>query len=408
MSEKIRTFLGTDGQQVHADNQPDLKLVPFELQPVKIKDAKDIPHRKWLLGNHLIRGYVTLLAAPGATGKSSLILAWCMGIAIGRSLVGGHLFQQCNTALLNLEDPEDEMDRRVSAIAQHYNIWDDDISGRFFMSPADRRVTIAAQSSDGYTIWHPDEEAIIERILRDKIGLLAVDPFAESHTLEENSNPQMIQAAAAWRRVARKGNCAVCLAHHFRKGPADGIESARGAKSLTDSARVGLVMSSMTEDEATALGIAPEERLRYVRVDDAKMNLAPRAARATWLHLTHATLENQDDIYRSGDSVVVIEQWQMPALWEKFTNADLNAILDDVDAGLGEGVRYSPQKNSAEWVGRLLVTKFNVTEAQATQMIGQWLANGTLEKSTYRHPIQRKDRMGVTVCDAKRPGTEIK
>lgn len=409
--EKDRGFMDQEprgaGAQVHTDKQPDLKLVPFELKQVRIRTPQEIPHRQWILGSYLIRSYVTLLAAPGATGKSSLLLAWCMGIAIGRSLVGGHLYQQCNTAFLNLEDPEDEMDRRVAAIARHYNISDEDIRGRFFMSPADRRVTIAAQSSEGYMIWHPDEDAIIERLKADNIGLLAVDPFAESHTLEENSNPQMIQAAAAWRRVARKCNCALALAHHFRKGPTDGIDSARGAKALTDSARIGLVMSVMNEQEAATLGISAEERFRYVRLDDAKMNLAPRAGRATWMHLNHVELENAGGVYASGDHVVVIEPWRSPGLWDRFTFEQLNAVLDQIASGMPNGVRYSHTKQSGErWAGTILLDQLDVTADQAGEMLRQWMANGVVTKTTYRDPVQRKDRVGLFVDDSKRPGME--
>jgi hypothetical protein len=120
---------------------------------------------------------------------------------------------------------------------------------------------------------------------------LGVDPFAESHELEENSNPYMIRAAAEWRRVARFGNCAVLLAHHVRKGTVDSIEAARGAKALTDSARIGLLLS-------------------YVRLDDAKANLAPRAGAATWYHLNHVKLDNGTPEYPHGDDVVVIEKME--------------------------------------------------------------------------------------------------
>ena len=265
---------------------PPLKLVssneeqetrsPFALQPIRIIDQRAIKHRQWIYGHHLIRGFVTLLIAPGGTGKSSLVLGMCMALATNRALLGSTIFQQCNVACLNLEDPQDEIDRRVTALAMRYGITNQHLDGRLFVSPAGRNVRIAENGPDGFSIVHPDEKQIIEKIRDERIGVLAVDPFAESHTLEENSNPAMIQAAAAWRRVARAGGCAVMLTHHVRKGPVESIEAARGAKALTDSARIGLLLSTMTEAEAGDLGIDPGTRLQYVRLDDAKANMAPR------------------------------------------------------------------------------------------------------------------------------------
>ena len=96
---------------------PESPAEPFALKSIKILEPKAIPHRQWLYGNHLIRGFVTLLIAPGGTGKSSVALAMCMSLAIDRSILGPHIFQQCNAALLNLEDPQEEIDRRISALA---------------------------------------------------------------------------------------------------------------------------------------------------------------------------------------------------------------------------------------------------------------------------------------------------
>jgi hypothetical protein len=191
----------------------------------------------------------------------------------------------------------------------------------------------------------------------NNIGVLAVDPFAESHTLEENSNPQMIQAAAAWRRVASAGNCAVLLAHHVRKGLVESIEASRGAKALTDSARIGLLLSTMTEQEADALGIPPETRLQYVRLDDAKANMSARAPKAAWFHLGHVTLDNADASqggpYVKGDQVVVIEAWQPPSAFDDLTDKQCNDVLDRIAAGLPDDALFTDSRRggSSRWAG---------------------------------------------------------
>jgi hypothetical protein len=380
---------------------------PFALQPIRIIEPRAIPHRQWIYGHHLIRGFVTLLIAPGGTGKSSLVLGMCMALATNRPLLGSKIFQQCNVALLNLEDPQDEIDRRVTALAMRYGITNQHLDGRLFVSPAGQNVRIAENGPDGFSIVHPDEKQIIEKVRDERIGVLAVDPFAESHTLEENSNPAMIQAAAAWRRVARAGGCSVLLTHHVRKGPVESIEAARGAKALTDSARIGLLLSTMTEAEAEDLGIDPEDRLQYVRLDDAKANMAPRAPKASWFHLNNVTLDNADETYTHGDQVVVIEAWQPPDdELATAPNQDLNKALDAIRDGPEPGVLYTATKrgqSSDRWCGNVLCQMFQTTEKQAAKMIKDWLRSGTLMLTEYRHPKFRKTVPGVTVDDSLRP-----
>jgi AAA domain-containing protein len=407
MSDDIRKAYetGRGRPRLAYDREEAPAVEPFGLQPLRILDQRQIKHRQWLYGTHLIRGFVTLLIAPGGTGKSSLILAMCMELAINRSLLGARIHQQCNTALLNLEDPQDEVDRRVTALALRYGITNDHIEGRFFVSPADRAVRIAANSDDGFSVVHPDEKQIIEKVKDERIGVLAVDPFAESHTLEENSNPQMIQAAAAWRRVARFGNCSVLLAHHVRKGTVDSIEAARGAKALTDSARVGLLLSTMTTDDANALGIPADDRLQYARLDDAKANLAPRAPKASWFRLDHVVLDNADATYPHGDQVVVIESWEPPSVWDSMPVRDCNIALDRIEAGLPGGGRYTNNRRGGgeRWAGAILVEMFDFTEAQAASVIKTWIANGVLSLETYKDS-GRKERTGLRVNHTKRPG----
>ncbi len=397
------------GHRPHAADGPNKSDEPFALRALHIQEQRAIPHRQWIYGTQLIRGFITLLVAPGGTGKSSLILAMCMAIATGRPLLGLKVHQQCNAALLNLEDPQDEIDRRVTALAMHYGLCNADIVGRLFASPAERTVTIAGIADDGFSVIHPDEKAIIERVRGENIGVLGVDPFAESHTLEENSNPAMISAAAAWRRVARAGNCSVVLAHHVRKGLVDSIEAARGAKALTDSARIGLLLSTMTEDDASDLGITSHDRLQYVRLDDAKANMAARAPKAFWFRLTNITLDNADAIYPNGDQVGVIETWQPTPVWENVTSEIANQILDRIDAGLPNGSRYTQSRrgDTERWAGHLIVQVCSVSESQAAGILKTWVSNGLLFTQSYQDPEQRKPRLGLAVNATKRPGNKL-
>jgi hypothetical protein len=384
----------------------DATLPPLKLYPARLPDPCSIPPRQWLYGSYLIRGYVSVLVSPGGTGKSALAMAFVLELVTRRHLLGNTVFSQVNGAIFNLEDPMEELDRRVAALMIHHGIDRKELEGRLFLHDGEGRgLKLASLDSDGFTVAYPDEQALIEQIRENNIGVVVCDPFAESHSLEENSNPHMVKAAAAWRRVARATGCAVLLVHHVRKGDATGIDAARGAKALTDSARVGLLLTTMTAAEATESGIPVDDRYQYLRLDDVKRNMAP-ARRATWFQLNQVPLGNGAPGYPNGDNVAAIAAWQPPDVWKAASIPDLNAALDRIDAGIPGGGRYTDSRRggSTRWAGHVLVELFGATDAQAAAMLAAWLKSGTLFRQEYRDTQEGKDRIGLHVSPLKRPG----
>jgi hypothetical protein len=65
----------------------------------------NIPHRRWLYGVELLRGEITLLAAPGGVGKSSLAIGMSVSLATGSALLKEKIWEDELGALyLNGED----------------------------------------------------------------------------------------------------------------------------------------------------------------------------------------------------------------------------------------------------------------------------------------------------------------
>jgi hypothetical protein len=355
----------------------------------------------------VLRGYVSVLVAPGGVGKTGYAMGVALALTTGRSIYGEKIYQRVNVAVLNLEDPMDELERRLAALMIHHNIDRSEVEGRYFLySSDDRPLSIAAISEDGYDIVHPDEQAIIREIRAHNIGVLICDPFAESHELEENSNQQMIKAAAAWRRIARATGCAILLLHHVRKGVASDIDAARGAKALTDSARVGLLMAAMTEVEAEGFDIAVEERTRYVRLDDAKANMARRAGVARWFQLQTIELCNNTPAYPAGDRVAAIALWKPPSAFGELTILQCNEALDAIGRGPRQGVLFTQTNTNKtnRWAGQVLVDLFGISVKRAATIVAAWIKNGALEVREYDDSEQRKPRQGLFVVEVKRPG----
>ena len=357
-------------------------IEPAPVAPVKItaspfvwRDPATIPRREWLYGHHLIRKFVSLTVAPGATGKSSLLIADALALVTGRDLIGTPVYDGPKRVWLwNLEDPRDEIERRIVATMIRYEISPDDIGKRLFLdSGRDQELCIAHQDRHGFSILEPVVDALVAELVARQIAVLVVDPFVSSHTVSENDNGAIDAVAKTWGKVAERANCAVELVHHLRKlgGVEATAESTRGAVSLVAAARSCRVLNRMTAEEAEKAGV--ETHRGHFRTVDDKNNLAPPAADADWFRMVSVNLPN-------GDNVGVVEPWEWPNALDDVTVADLVAVQKAVH---GKGCRAAPQ--SKEWVGHTVseVLGLDVTDKAArskvSSLLKTWIKNGALK-----------------------------
>ncbi len=180
--------------------------------------------------------------APGGVGKSSLMVCEGLAIASERELLGDWTAPDLKVWLYNLEDPRDEMDRRISGAVQHYNVTAKEISGRLFVDTGrERELTVAIQNPQGVKIVTPDVEALANEINTCGIDVIVIDPFVSSHRVGENDNGAIDLVVKEWARLADRCNCAIELVHHTREtnGETATTESGRGATALLAAADPG-------------------------------------------------------------------------------------------------------------------------------------------------------------------------
>lgn len=383
-------------------------LRPLVAKAASLREGPSIPPRQWLYGSSILRQYVTVLVAPGGVGKTAWSIGAGMSLALGKGLIGDDVHARVNVLFCSLEDPEDEFDRRIAAAMQRYEVEAKHLTDRIWnINGRDRRLVIAALDTDGLTVCYPDKDAMIDLIREHNIGVVFVDPFINSHELEENSNPHINAAARAWAEIANETESAIVLVHHTRKGAVAGdIDSGRGASALIGACRVGLTLSVMSPDDAKSFGLSERERRLHVRLDDAKANLAPPANKARWLRLASIPLGNCTRDYPNGDNVQAIEEWEPPSVWRDHTPEQLNEVLDAIAEGPAPGSRYAPHqrgRTGRRWAGRVVMDMLDVNDQQAKQIVGQWLKTGLLFEEEYRDPSTRKMVQGVSVDDEKRP-----
>lgn len=384
--------------------------MPLVATPARLPDPATIPPRQWLYGTRLIRRFVSVLVAPGGTGKTNFVMGVSLALTSGRPILGDTVHHRVNSWILNLEDPMEELERRIAAMMMCHKIAASEIEGRLFInSGRDRPLCIIQPSPDGYgTITYPDKEKLIAAALACNAGHIVIDPFVKSHSMEENSNPAMDAAVTAWAEVAEITGAAVDLMHHTRKGPVLDIESSRGGKALTDGARVGQILAPMSKEEAAELSVPELDRWQYIRLDDAKVNMSPRAGKARWFKMEMEALGNRTVDYPNGDNVAALAPWEPPApALAAISPVDLNEALDAIAAGPEADILFSPTSHGkngrARWVGIVLVGLLDLTDDQAREIVAAWLKNGLLVKQKFYDPAQRKERTGVVVVDALRP-----
>jgi hypothetical protein len=228
------------------------------------------------------------------------------------------------------------------------------------------------------------------------------------HAVPENDNNAVDFVSELLVDLAIEHNMAVDCPHHTRKGPADpgDADMGRGAGAFKNGGRLVYTLTEMSIEQARQFNISPGIRKSFVRMDSAKVNIAPPAASAKWFRLVGVKIDNPTELYPNGDEVQVIERWTPPDLWQH-VNPVVNHILELIEPGPADGQRYSmaPQsgKTRGAWaVVMKVVGPDKISKEQCQQVIKTWGKKGVLEERSYDDPIERKPLKGAYVIS--RPG----
>jgi hypothetical protein len=240
--------------------------------------------------------------------KSTYYLMVAVAVASGRSDICGYAIPKPDRVWVwNQEDDLQEMQRRLAAIMQAFNVsWNDLKDGngelRLFVSSGVETPLILAMRRDYGVVATAQVGEIIEEVQANRIGTLILDPLVEFHEASENDNVQMRAVVGQVRRIAQEGNCATLLATHTRKpsqassdGFAGEMDAARGASAQLGVVRVGATIFSMSPKDAKAY------QRDFVRLDIAKNNLAPVLPEPIWFQREGATIGGGFE--RAGESV---------------------------------------------------------------------------------------------------------
>lgn len=289
-----------------AQNPPGIKSIAFgaiKSAPKSIKRASDIhianlPERDWLLEGRLIAGYVSLTIAPGGVGKSMYTMLEAISVATGRPLTGVKPARSGAVLIYNTEDPVDEIERRVLAIAEHYEIPRSELENVYYSSGVESPLRFVVQAN-GANVVTEDGEKLREIIEDNEIVLTVIDPFVRSHGVEENSNAAIDMVIQQLSALAYKTSSSVSVVHHTKKNGGKGysgdMDSARGASSLSSASRIVTTISALDEDSESPQTSA------VIKVQLAKGNMVEGGTK-------YRTFEKKTVTLGNGDKVGVLEK----------------------------------------------------------------------------------------------------
>ena len=262
-------------------------------------DVTDIPERPWIIPGLLMRRHVTMLAAPGSTGKSVLCMTVAAFLANGTDLGGRykHRGKACRVLYYSAEEDLHEQSRRLAAICTAHGLDYRKTAENLRLWTLDDVNLMLAQTGPAGVPAHNTTHSDLLGRHTDGADVVILDPLADIHLLPESDNAAMSWFMRHMRGYAMSRNIAVLVTHHVAKGIGNregNVDIMRGASAIANSARTSLTLFPPTEEDCSTYGIPKEERNRYVRLDDAKMNLGLASLSSTWLKKEPVKLANGD------------------------------------------------------------------------------------------------------------------
>jgi RecA-family ATPase len=235
--------------------------------------GREPPEREWAVRDRFPRRNVGLLSGEGATGKTILLMQLGAAHALGKDWAmtlpepGPFLY-------LSAEDEQDELERRLGAIAEHYGVTLADLA---------RDYHIVARAGQDAVLGYPDRRGLIqptplfeqlEEAARDiRPTLIGLDTSADVFGGNEIDRTQVRQFVGLMRGLAIAGNSCVLICAH---PSLTGINSGTGLSGSTawhNSVRARAYLTSEAAEDGTDTGLR--------QLDFKKNNYGPISASVT-------------------------------------------------------------------------------------------------------------------------------
>jgi RecA-family ATPase len=251
------------------------------------------PPARFLLKNMMRLGKVSLLVAPGGTGKSQFSLQLMVSIATGLAMANVFEVDETGAALgLFAEEDTDELHRRLKHTVDGLGLSEEcqrRLRERLFIKSMTATDNLMTQKGKDGEITKTDYLARLLAVVRGitDLKLIIIDPASRFRGGDEIDNNGATRMVEVLEELVQATGATVMLVHHTNKFSQNVDESnqsaARGASALVDGVRLVMNLSPMSKKEAEHLGVKPAQKNGYVKVAVTKNNYAPPQAADVWL-----------------------------------------------------------------------------------------------------------------------------
>lgn len=381
------------------EDEARLKITPWDYS----YSSEDLEMRDAIMPPHLTRRQVGLTLAAGGVGKTTNSAVEILSLVTGKDLLGYKPSRKYRVWWFNLEDPRDELDKKIWGVINYYKLDLPTIQQGLFVDSGreqDLRVALATKNDPAEI----DEEIVglmIEYIERNEIDVMVIDPFVSAHGVNENDNGAIDRVAKILNQVAEHGNCAIEIVHHIKKVDENKkratSDDGRGASSLASAARSIRVFNKMSEEEAKRFDIHPNDRHSYFVMNYEKRTYGKMQAQDIWRKLEGQSLFNSKSNRVPHESTGVATPWEPPQekrLEEVMTGKERAMILTNC-----ANQTWNYDVRAASWVGEMIadVMGKNVDDDRnmLKSLIDKMIREGLLEKSTENVPGRAKPQVIV-------------
>lgn len=260
---------------------------------------EDPPPLKFIVWPYVPAETVSILAGPGGSNKTTLMLYAAVCRALKRQMFKGVLPEEGETVILTTEDQLSDYRRKLAALREYMGADFDAklVAERlhfFDLSGAPVRLIAADRGEQFVPTAHVEwlVEALKAKAPRAD-WLIAETVSRLAGGVENNASHSIL--VEAMQRVCRTAHVASTLVTHVsqdaaRNGTADAY-SARGGSALGDNGRASMVLTRLNENNreefAKGFELAPEDLQRTLVWTLPKANgVAPQPARLLWRETT--------------------------------------------------------------------------------------------------------------------------
>jgi hypothetical protein len=218
---------------------------------------------------------------------------------------------------------------------EHYKLQDADVPGLHIIG-ADAWGLSLLRSVGNIPV--PDERgwsalnAEIERIEPD---IIVLDPLMSlMGGVDGNNNSAAAIFMGKLVKLAADRHIAVVIAHHAAKGrDPNSADSAMGAASFVNFARIVLTIEPLAEKDAGRIGVLPWKAHSIFRVLGVKRNFSAADPSDRWFRQVSVELNNaRPPVYPYGDEIAVVEPFQPGASGAVYVPAVISDALKALDA----------------------------------------------------------------------------